>query len=60
MRALIFLAVIPNLTADALVGYLARDFFNEDAIFAHIMGSLSPFVGALLVTNADDVDGSQC
>lgn len=51
--------VIPQITAAAVLGFLVRDLFKGEAIYAMVLGGVSLVVAALLVLNVDDVDESR-
>lgn len=55
-----FFIVIPQIIAAAILGFLVRDLFNGEAIYALMLGGVSLLVAALLVTKVDDVDESRC
>ncbi len=51
-----FFIVIPQITAAAILGFFVRTIFNNEAIYALLLGGLSMIVAALLVLLVKDVD----
>ena len=51
-----FFIVIPQITAASILGLITKNLFGGDAIFAIVIGGISMFVAAGLVTIVRDVD----
>lgn len=51
-----FFIVIPQIIAAAILGYIVKNFFGNEAIFALIIGGVSMFLAAVLVQFVHDVD----
>lgn len=51
-----FFIVIPQITAAAILGFIVRSVFNNEAIYALIIGGISMLVAAGLVLIVDDKD----
>lgn len=51
-----FFIVIPQITAAGILGYITRDFFDNEAIYAIVLGGASMLLAALLVLVVKDVD----
>lgn len=51
-----FFIVIPQITAAAILGFFVRNFFNNQAIYALLVGGVSLFIGAFLVLFVQDKD----
>ncbi|MCX6150274.1 MAG: MFS transporter [Ignavibacteriales bacterium] len=51
-----FFIVIPQITAAAVLGFIVRNLFANEAIYALLIGGASLFVAALLVLLVNDVD----
>ena len=51
-----FFIVIPQIIASALLGWVARVFFDSQAIYVIILGGVSMIVAGLLVSIVNDVD----
>ncbi len=54
-----FFIVIPQITAAAILGFLVRSVFGEQAIYALILGGVSMLIAAILVLFVDDVDAPE-
>lgn len=51
-----FFIVIPQITAAAILGYIVKNFFDNDAIYALIIGGISMIIAGILVLFVNDVD----
>ncbi len=51
-----FFIVIPQITAAAILGFIVRSVFNNEAIYALIIGGISMLIAAGLVLIVDDKD----
>ena len=51
-----FFIVIPQIIASALLGWVARSFFDSQAIYVIMLGGVSMIIAGLLVTIVKDVD----
>ncbi len=51
-----FFIVIPQITAAALLGFFIHSLFNNEAIYALLLGGASMIIAAILVMRVDDVD----
>lgn len=51
-----FFIVIPQILAATILGFLLKTFFNNESIYALIIGGVSFLIAAALVTIVDDVD----
>ena len=51
-----FFIVIPQITAASILGFLVRNLFGNDAIYALLLGGASMILAGLLVLRVDDVD----
>ncbi len=51
-----FFIVIPQIVAAAILGYILKNVFANEAIYALLLGGLSFFIAALLVNFVKDVD----
>lgn len=51
-----FFIVIPQIVAAALLGFIVKNFFGNEAIYALVVGGVSFFVAAALVSIVSDVD----
>jgi len=51
-----FFIVIPQITAAAILGFFVRELFQNQAIYALVLGGISMVIAALLVLFVDDVD----
>ena len=51
-----FFIVIPQIIASALLGWVARTFFDNQAIYVIVLGGVSMIVAGLLVSIVKDVD----
>jgi maltose/moltooligosaccharide transporter len=51
-----FFIVIPQIIAAGLLGFMLRTFFNNEAIYALVVGGVSMFIAAALVFVVNDVD----
>jgi len=51
-----FFIVIPQITAAALLGFIVKNFFGNEAIYALIIGGVSFFIAAALVSIVRDED----
>ncbi len=49
-----FFIVIPQILAAALLGWVLKSFFNEEAVFAMVVGGISMVIAATLVFFVDD------
>jgi maltose/moltooligosaccharide transporter len=49
-----FFIVIPQITAAAILGFFVSNFFNDQAIYALMLGGVSMFIAAALVYFVDD------
>jgi maltose/moltooligosaccharide transporter len=49
-----FFIVIPQILAATILGFMVKDLFHEDSIYALIVGGLSMIVAAILVVFVDD------
>lgn len=54
-----FFIVIPQITAAAILGFFVRTIFDGHAIYALVLGGISLFIAAALVTKVKDVDESK-
>ncbi|TAE71595.1 MAG: MFS transporter [Bacteroidetes bacterium] len=52
-----FFIVIPQILAAALLGLVLKTFFNEEAVFAMVVGGISMMIAAALVFFVEDKDG---
>ena len=51
-----FFIVIPQITAASILGFLMKSFFNDQAIYALLVGGGSMVVAAVMVMFVKDVD----
>lgn len=51
-----FFIVIPQIVAASLLGFLTRELFNDQAIYALVTGGFSMILAAILVLFVNDVD----
>ncbi|MEW6702657.1 MAG: MFS transporter [Bacteroidota bacterium] len=51
-----FFIVIPQITAAAILGFFVKNFFDNEAIYALLVGGASMFIAALFVMLVNDVD----
>ncbi|MCX6173777.1 MAG: MFS transporter [Ignavibacteriales bacterium] len=51
-----FFIVIPQITAAAILGFFVKHFFNNDAIYALLIGGASMIIAAALVMFVNDLD----
>ena len=51
-----FFIVIPQITAAALLGFFVHSLFNNQAIYALLLGGISMIIAAVLVMRVDDDD----
>ncbi len=51
-----FFIVIPQITAAAILGFFIKHLFENEAIYALLLGGLSMIVAAVMVTFVDDKD----
>ncbi len=51
-----FFIVIPQITAAAILGFFVKTFFNNQAIYALLIGGISLFISALMVLFVNDND----
>ena len=51
-----FFIVIPQIIASALLGWISRTFFDNQAIYVIVLGGVAMIIAGLLVTIVDDVD----
>ncbi len=51
-----FFIVIPQIVAAAILGFLVKNFFGNEAIWALVIGGASLLLAAILVKFVDDVD----
>ncbi|MEM9326263.1 MAG: MFS transporter [Bacteroidota bacterium] len=51
-----FFIVIPQITAASILGFMVRNLFGGETIYALVTGGISLILAALLVTRVDDVD----
>jgi maltose/moltooligosaccharide transporter len=51
-----FFIVIPQIMAASILGFMVKNLFNGQAIFALITGGVSLLIGAVLVLMVQDVD----
>lgn len=51
-----FFIVIPQILAATILGFLVKNFFWNESIFALVIGGIAFIIAALLVTVVDDVD----
>lgn len=51
-----FFIVIPQITAAAILGFFVGNLFNNQAIYALLLGGLSMIIAAILVLSVDDVN----
>lgn len=51
-----FFIVIPQITAAAILGFIVKNVFGSEAIYALLVGGVSMFIAAALVLFVDDVD----
>ncbi|MDT8392270.1 MAG: MFS transporter [Bacteroidales bacterium] len=51
-----FFIVIPQITAAAILGFFVRELFQNQAIYALVLGGISMAIAAVLVLFVDDVD----
>lgn len=54
-----FFIVIPQIVAAALLGWVLKSFFNEEAVFAMVVGAISMILAALLVFFVQDKTNSK-
>jgi len=54
-----FFIVIPQITAASILGFMVRNLFGGEAIYALITGGVSMIIAGVLVTKVDDVDDPQ-
>ncbi len=51
-----FFIVIPQITAAGILGFIVKTFFNNEAIYALVVGGVSMFIAAALVFVVKDLD----
>jgi len=51
-----FFIVIPQITAAAILGFLVKNIFAGDAIYALLLGGLSMFLAAFIMLKVDDLN----
>jgi maltose/moltooligosaccharide transporter len=51
-----FFIVIPQITAAAILGFFVKNLFDNEAIYALILGGISMIIAGLLVLRVDDED----
>jgi maltose/moltooligosaccharide transporter len=51
-----FFIVIPQIMAASILGFLVKDIFNGESIFALVTGGISMFIAAILILFVRDVD----
>lgn len=51
-----FFIVLPQITAASILGFMVRNLFGGEAIYALLIGGISMFIAAVLVTVVRDVD----
>ena len=51
-----FFIVIPQITAAAILGFFVKNLFNNEAIYALLLGGASMIIAGFLVLRVDDVD----
>ncbi len=51
-----FFIVIPQITAAAILGFFVKHFFNNEAIYALLIGGVSMIIAAALVMFVNDLD----
>ncbi len=51
-----FFIVIPQITAASILGFMVRNFYGGQSIYALVTGGVSLIIAALLVSRVDDVD----
>ena len=51
-----FFIVIPQILAASLLGFFTKHLFNDQAIYALVLGGISMFIGAFMVLFVKDVD----
>lgn len=51
-----FFIVIPQITAATILGFLMRNYFENEAIWVMVLGGISMIIAGLLVLTVDDVD----
>ncbi|HUX56024.1 MAG TPA: MFS transporter [Bacteroidales bacterium] len=51
-----FFIVIPQILAASILGFLVRDLFGGESIYALVAGGISLFIAALLILFVNDVD----
>jgi len=51
-----FFIVIPQILAASLLGFFTKHLFNDQSIYALVLGGASMFVGAIMVLFVKDVD----
>jgi maltose/moltooligosaccharide transporter len=49
-----FFIVIPQITAAAILGFFVQNLFGDQAIYALVLGGVSMFIAAALVSKVDD------
>lgn len=49
-----FFIVIPQITAAAILGFFVKNLFNNEAIYALILGGISMIIAGILVLRVDD------
>ncbi len=54
-----FFIVIPQILAASLLGFFTKHLFNDQAIYALVLGGISMFIGAFMVLFVKDVDAPQ-
>lgn len=54
-----FFIVIPQIVAASILGFMVRNFFGGEAIFALIAGGLSMVIAALMMFFVEDVDADR-
>ena len=51
-----FFIVIPQILAASILGFLVRDLFKGESIYALVTGGISMFIAAVLILFVNDVD----
>lgn len=51
-----FFIVIPQITAAAILGFMVRNLFGDDAIYALLLGGISMIIASILTLFVDDKD----
>ncbi len=51
-----FFIVIPQILAASILGFMVRDPFKEESIYAFVAGGISMFIASVLILFVNDVD----